>query len=86
MHGGALAGFPSYVVINSDFSYLPTQLGGVASFLLAGGLACLGTQLFAADSPWQVRDALGASPQQTAITHVPSPVQNPSHAAPAARA
>jgi hypothetical protein len=83
---GALAGFPSYVVINSDFPYLATQLGGVASFVLAGGLAYLGTQLFAADSRWQIRDALGAAPRQTAVLQAPTPLQRPSHAAPAARA
>jgi len=84
--GGALAGFPSYVVINSDFSYLATQLGGVASFLLSGGLAYLGTQLFAADSPLNIRDALRAAPRQTAAGHVPSTSPSPNHAAPAARA
>jgi len=57
---GSLAAFPSSVVINSDFPYLVTQAGGVATFLLAGALAHVGVQLFAADSPWQIRDALGA--------------------------
>jgi hypothetical protein len=55
---GSIAGFPSFVVINSNFSNLVTQLGGVATFLLAGGITYVGTVLFASDSPYQIRDAL----------------------------
>jgi hypothetical protein len=58
---GSLAGFPSVVVINSAFPYLATQLGGVATFLLAAGLVHVGVQVFAADSRWQIRDALTPS-------------------------
>jgi len=61
----SFSGYPSDVVINSDFPYLITQLGGVASFLLAGGLAYIGTLLFASDSRWQIRDVLNAPPVGT---------------------
>ena len=55
---GSLSGFPSYVAINSEFSYPITQLSGVLSFLRASGMAYVCIQLFASDSRWQIRDAL----------------------------
>jgi hypothetical protein len=47
--------WPSTVVINSDFSNLVTQLGGIASFLIAFLVVHGCSLLIATDSPYSVR-------------------------------
>jgi hypothetical protein len=61
----AASGFvawPSTVVINSEFSNVVTQLGGIASFLIAFLVVHGCTRLIATDSPYNVRKAITAQP------------------------
>jgi hypothetical protein len=61
----ASAGFvawPATVVINSEFSPVVTQLGGIMTFAIAFLVVHGCTRLIASDSPHDFRKALGARP------------------------
>ena len=49
--------WPSTVVINSEFSNVVTQLGGIASFVIAFVTVHGCTKLIASDSPYNIRSA-----------------------------
>jgi hypothetical protein len=53
----AAAGWPSWLVINTDLGWLPTQVGGLATFAAAGVVVKLVATVVSVDAPTQSEDA-----------------------------